>query len=166
LKAFDHEALDYVVKPVTRERLAQALDRARRRLAEQRVPALTADLLARLHSAVRNPRAPIRMRLLVREGRGHRLLPLRHVLRFTAEEGLAYAYTRERRYLTDYTLQELEERTVGLFVRVSRGDLVSLDAVERLVGAGDGSATLVLAGGATIRASRRRAAEVRAALER
>ena len=35
LKAFDHEALDYVVKPVTRERLAQALDRARRRLAER-----------------------------------------------------------------------------------------------------------------------------------
>jgi len=166
LKAFDHEALDYVVKPVTRERLAQALDRARRRLSEQQAPALTGDLLTRLHAAVRTPRAPVRMRLLVREGRSHRLLHLRHVLRFTAEEGLAYAHTRERRYLTDYTLQDLEERTAGLFVRASRGDLVSLDAVERLVGAGDGSATLVLTDGAAIRVTRRRAAEVRAALER
>ena len=34
IKAFDHEALDYVVKPVRRERLAQALERARARLAE------------------------------------------------------------------------------------------------------------------------------------
>jgi DNA-binding LytR/AlgR family response regulator len=166
LKAFEHEALDYVVKPVTRERLAQALDRARRRLAEQQAPALTADLLARVQAAVRNPRAPVRTRLLVREGRSHRLLSLRQILRFTAEEGLAYAHTRERRYLTDYTLQELEERTAGLFIRASRGDLVSLDAVERLVGAGDGSATLVLADGMEIRVSRRRAAEVRAALER
>jgi DNA-binding LytR/AlgR family response regulator len=166
LQAFEHEALDYVVKPVTRERLAQALDRARRRLAQQQAPALTADLLARVQAAVRNPRAPIRTRLLVREGRSHRLLSLRQILRFTAEEGLAYAHTRERRYLTDYTLQELEERTAGLFVRASRGDLIHLDAVERLAGAGDGSATLILTDGTEIRVSRRRAAEVRAALER
>ena len=166
LQAFDHEALDYVVKPVTRERLAQALERARRRLAEREAPALTGDLFARLEAAVRRPRAPVRMRLLVREGRGHRLLPLRQILRFTAEEGLAYAHTRERRYLTDYTLHELEERSAGLFARVSRTDLVNLDAVEHLVRGGDGSATLTLADGSTVRVSRRRAAELKAALER
>ena len=33
LKAFEHDALDYVVKPVTRDRMAQAIDRAARRLA-------------------------------------------------------------------------------------------------------------------------------------
>lgn len=165
LQAFDHEALDYVVKPVTRDRLAQALERARRRLAERGAPVLAGDLFARLQAAVRQPRAPVRMRLLVREGRGHRLLPLRQVLRFAAEEGFAYAHTRERRYLTDYTLNELEERTAGLFARASRTDLVNLDAVERLARGGDGSATLTLADGSTVRVSRRRAAELRAALD-
>lgn len=166
LEAFDHEALDYVVKPVTRERLSRALERARRRLKESRRDALDAATLQRLEEAVGRGGSGRRPpRLLVREGRGHRLLALADVLCFAAREGMVYAHTRERRYLTDYTLKELSRRTAGLFAPASRSLLVNLDAVERIVGSGDGGATLTLTDGTAVRVARRRAAALRAALE-
>jgi len=104
-------------------------------------------------------------RLLVRSGRGHRLLPLAEISRFSARDGLVYAHSGDGRQLTDYTLGELEERTAGYFVRVSRSALVHLEHVEGIVSNGDGSATLTLSDGTSVRVSRRRSAEVRRALE-
>lgn len=166
LRAFDHEALDYVVKPVTRERLAQALARVERYLAGGRPQELSPEIFARLQASLLRGLggSGSKPRLLVRSGRGHRLMPLAEISRFVAREGLVYAYSGEGRHLTDYTLAELEERTAGLFLRVHRAALVSLDAIESIVPNGDGSATLTLGGGTAVRVSRRRASEVKEAL--
>jgi two-component system LytT family response regulator len=166
VKAFEHDALDYVVKPVTRERLALAMERARRRLADTRaIEKLTPEMLEKLGSAMRyRPARP--ERLLVRHGAGHRLVALRDILCFKASEGLVYAHTCGQRAGTDYTVDELETRTAGAFVRASRADLVNLLHVTGIASNGDGSATLSLDDGTSVRVSRRRAAAVRATLER
>jgi DNA-binding LytR/AlgR family response regulator len=164
LRAFEHEALDYVVKPVTRARLQQALDRARRRLSGSARPSASSELLARVEAALAQQRPVRRTRVLVRHGAGHRALALRDVARFSAEEGLVWAVAAGGRHLTDYTLNELEARAAGTFVRVSRSDLVNLDRVDRVASNGDGSLTLTLSDGASVHVSRRRAADVRAAL--
>ena len=44
LKAFEHEAVDYVVKPVALDRLRKALERAQRRLSSDKRPDLSVDL--------------------------------------------------------------------------------------------------------------------------
>lgn len=173
LRAFDHEALDYVVKPVTRERLARALARVERYLAGSRARGRSQDVAAsdvvspevvsRIRAALGSAAQP-RGRLLVRSGRGHRLMPVKKISRFVAREGLVYAYTGEGRHLTDYTLAELEERTADQFLRVHRSALVNLDAIEGIVPNGDGSATLTLRDGTAVRVSRRRAPEVKEAL--
>lgn len=163
LKAFEHEAVDYVLKPVTRERLAQALERARRRLQERSGLAVAPEVLARLAETLREGSVARRPRLLVRQGRGHRLLPFAEVLRFEAVDGVVFAYTREGRHLADYPLAEIEARAGSGFVRTNRAELVNLDAIERIDSNGDGSALLTLQGGATVRVSRRRAADVRRA---
>ena len=166
LQAFDHEALDYVVKPVTRSRLAQAVERARTRLtAEAGKPGWDGGSLDRLGQALgyQRSRSP---RVLVRAGAGHRLLPLSEVTRFTAGDGVVYAHTSNGQPITDYTLAELETRTGDEFVRVSRADLVNVAHVEHIRSNGDGSATLVLTDETEVRVSRRRASEVRNVLER
>jgi DNA-binding LytR/AlgR family response regulator len=164
VRAFEHDAIDYVVKPVTRDRLEQAMDRARRRLAERAPRAVPVDVLAQLEAAVGRSRPIRRTRLLVRHGAGHRAVPIRDILRFSAEDGLVYACTTAGRAVTDYTLNELESRLAGSFLRLSRADLVQIDRIDRLVSNGDGSATITLTDGAVVHASRRRAADVRRAL--
>ena len=84
--------------------------------------------------------------------------------RFSAEAGLVHAHDGEGRHLTDDTLGELEARTAGSFVRVSRSDLVAIEAVERITSNPDGGATLVLSDGESVRVSRRRTSDVRRAL--
>jgi DNA-binding LytR/AlgR family response regulator len=166
LKAFEHEALDYVVKPVTRERLALAIDRAQRRLDNLAAGAPWAsDALSKLGAAIGHvPTRP--ERLLVRRGSGHQLMPVASIERFLAEEGLVYAVAGDARHGTDYTLQELETRFGGAFVRASRSELVNIAHISRLTRNGDGSATLIVSSGAAVHVSRRRAAAVRAVLRR
>jgi two-component system response regulator AlgR len=165
LRAFEHEAVDYVVKPVTLARLRQAIDRARRRLAGRHVTGVPPSLLARIEAAMTHSRPVRRTRVLVRHAGGHRALALRDVIRFTADEGLVYAVSTTGRHLTDYTLNELESRLAGMFARVSRAELVHLDRIDRLVSNGDGSATLTLTDGAIVHVSRRRAAGLRRSLQ-
>lgn len=165
LQAFDHAAVDYLVKPVSRDRLERALERARERVEADRRPAaaLSPELLASLRSTLAQPaRQP---RVLVRDRGGHRLLAFDALLRFTTEEGVVWAVANGARFITDYTLTELEQRTAGRFVRVSRGDLVNLDAVRRILAAGDGTGELELPDGSRVRVSRRRFADVRDALQ-
>jgi DNA-binding LytR/AlgR family response regulator len=165
LRAFEHEALDFVVKPVKIERLAQAIERARERLSTLRQAATwDASTLERLGAAIgHQPGRPAR--LLVRHGAGHRLVALRDVTHFTARDGLVYARSASGDAVADYTLVELEARLRGMFIRVSRADLVNHLHVERIAGGGDGSATLTLTGGTNVHVSRRRAAAVRSQLE-
>jgi len=164
LEAFEHAALDYVVKPVRKERLAQALERARGRLSG-RAPSEAWDSasLSRLGAALGyQPARPAR--LLVRHGASHRLVPLNDITRLTAADGIVYAHTAAGAASTDYTLAELETRTAGAFIRVSRGELVNVSHVQRIASSGDGSATLSMADGTSARVSRRRAADVRRVL--
>ena len=166
VKAFEHEALDYVVKPITRERLALALERAQRRLASSGARAAwPSDTWSHLGAAFGH--APARPeRLLVRHGSAHRLMTVASIERFTADERLVYAVAGQTRHGTDYTLQELEGRFGGAFVRANRSELVNILQITGITGNGDGSATLTLSSGAVVHVSRRRAAAVRSALQR
>ena len=165
LEAFEHDALDYVVKPIRKERLAAALERARARLASRVEPRpLDAVTLRRVGDAFGyTPTAP--SRLLVRQGAGHRLVALNDITRFSAADGVVYAHAASATPIVDYTLGELERRTAGAFVRASRADLVSLSHIERVDSNGDGSLTLTLAGGLPVRVTRRRAAQLKRLLD-
>jgi DNA-binding LytR/AlgR family response regulator len=164
VRAFEHEALDYLVKPVRRERLAQALERARARMQSAPRPGWDQSTLQRFGAAIQYRGTPV-ARLLVRHGSGHKLVPLRDVRRFSAADGLVRAHTAAGAHVTDYTLNELEVKTGGAFLRTSRADLVNVAEVAGTTSNGDGSATLTLSDGAAIRVSRRRAASVRERLE-
>jgi DNA-binding LytR/AlgR family response regulator len=166
LQAFEREALDYVLKPVTMERLEAALARARRRLEERHVaPAVSPQFVAELQAALAGGTAPRRPRVMVKDGEGKMLVPLKDVVKFASDEGGVQAVTRLGSYLTEYTLAELETRLGTSFLRVNRAELLNADHVGRIASNGDGSATITMADGALVHVSRRRAAEIRRILE-
>ena len=104
--------------------------------------------------------APL-LRLPVRHRREVRLLDLSDVPLVFSRDRLVLASSEGKEYLVDYTLQELEARLPdGQFVRVHRGALVNVNAIESY-GAEDGVLVLRLKDGSRVEASERRAAEVR-----
>jgi len=164
LRAFEHEPVDYVVKPVGLTRLQQAIERARRRLAGGSRPQVTSEVLSKIEAAFGQPRPQRRTRVLVRAGAAHRVVLVREISRFIAEDGLVSAITASGQHLTDYTLNDLETRLAGLFVRANRAELIQIDRVDRVASNGDGSAAITLTDGTRVHVSRRRAADVRDAL--
>lgn len=119
LQAFELAAVDYLTKPVKRERLQAALQRV-----AQRRPANAAVL------------APAEVPVLVVHDRGRVLrLPLAEVLYLKAELKYVTLRTPGQAYVLDDSLTELEQRLEALgagFLRVHRNALVSRQAVRAL----------------------------------
>ncbi len=133
LRAFDLEAVDFLTKPVRRERLHAALQRVAQRLALQRpgaeaaAPATGAD-----------EEAPV----IVVADRGRVLrVALAEVLYFKAELKYVTLRTADHTYVLDEALSDLEQRLGERFLRVHRNALVARSAVralERRAIAGEG----------------------------
>lgn len=116
LKAFDLAALDYLTKPVKRERLQAALQR----VAQRRTPAAPAAAAADEPAIVVSDRGRI-----VR-------VPLGEVLYLKAELKYVTLRTAARSYVLDESLSELETRLGERFMRVHRNALVARSAVRAL----------------------------------
>ena len=128
LKAFEVEAIDYLLKPFSQSRLNEALDRARQRLAsgETNIPteALAANPDGRTHYAKQIP---------VHSARKILVLPVEEILWFAVESRLVYAHVDGRSYMTNFTLRELEERLdPAVFFRAHKSRLVNLDQVKEI----------------------------------
>lgn len=161
VEAFEVAALDYVLKPIRRERLAETVRRVVQEVRDGRKGARTRAQHAALQTAAMRGQLPELRRLPVRHRREVRLLDLDRVPMILSRDRLVLARSEGREYLVDYTLQELEARLPeGRFLRVHRGALVNLDAIESYGGEG-GVLVLVLKDGTRVEASERRAAEVR-----
>ena len=162
VEAFEVAAVDYLLKPIRRERLAETL---RRVAAEPRGARAVAQRAAAVETALDQPglrdRMPVLKRLPVRHRREVKLLDLDQVPLLFSRDRLVLARAEGKEYLVDYTLQELEQRLPeGQFVRVHRGALVNVNAIESY-GGEDGVLVLRLKDGTRVEASERRAAEVR-----
>ena len=161
VEAFEVAALDYVLKPLKRERLGETV---RRVVAEVRNGKSSGNAKA-IRDALATPemqeQLPVLKRLPVRYRREVKLLDLGEVPIVFSRDRLVLARSQGKEYLVDYTLQELEHRLPReQFVRVHRGALVNLEAIESY-GGEDGVLVLRLKDGTRVEASERRAAEVR-----
>jgi two-component system LytT family response regulator len=163
IEAFELAALDYVLKPIRRERLSETVRRVVEEVRTRRHPSRGQEtaIQAVLGTPGMQRRLEPLRRLPVRHRREVRLLDLDQVARIVSRDRVVLACAEGREYLVDYTLQELEQRLPeGRFVRAHRAALVNLDSIESY-GGEDGVLVLRLKDGSRVEASERRAAEVR-----
>jgi two-component system LytT family response regulator len=114
--AFDIAAVDYLLKPLDRDRLARALDRARWLIKARSTQGPIAADAARV---------PPLERFWVKTHTGVVLVPVDEVDWIAAEGDYARLHTRDRSYLVSDSLTSLEGRLPPTFVRIHRSTIVN-----------------------------------------
>ncbi|MEU6769866.1 LytTR family DNA-binding domain-containing protein [Streptomyces sp. NPDC046759] len=155
VRAFDLKAVDYLLKPLRRERFAEAV----RRVAEL-VRAGQGPRPAAVPAAAPEPAPSLGDHVPVELGGVTRFVPIADITHVEAQGDYARLHTRHGSHLVRVALSTLEEqwRARG-FVRIHRSRLVALDRVEEL--RLDGGNVTVRIGDRILAVSRRNARELR-----
>jgi DNA-binding LytR/AlgR family response regulator len=162
IKAFEVEALDYLLKPFSQARLLEAVDRIRRKLGE----GMTRPDTAAIERAAQ-PRRSYAEQIPVHTARKILVVPVEEILWFAVESRLVYAHVDGRAYMTNFTLRELEERLdPDVFFRAHKSRLVNLRQVKEILRWFGGRFRLVMndAQASQVELSRVQARELRARL--
>jgi two-component system LytT family response regulator len=127
VRAFEAEAVDYLLKPLDEERLAATLERIRRRRGE----ALNPDL-ARLVETFR-PAARYPERLFVQDGERAYFLAVAEIVRIEADRNYVNVHAGPAKHRLRTSLDALERRLdPDVFVRLNRSELVRIDAIREM----------------------------------
>jgi len=147
LRAFEIHAIDYLLKPFSRERLAQALAHARERIGKP------AQVQALLQEAAQR-HAPLE-RVLIRDGARVHVVPAADIAWIEAQDDYVQITAAGKAYLKSQTLAELEAQLdPAVFLRIHRSYIVNLGCIRRIEPAGKDSHCAVLDGGVRIPISR------------
>ena len=136
LAAFEASAVDYLLKPVRRERLAAALERAQRYTGER---ARTVN--EHLAEPVR------RTHLCARLRGGLKLVPVSEVAYFLAEDKYVLVRHDQGEVLIEESLKALETEFAERFVRIHRNCLVAVDRLSAMERHADGRVFVEVRGG-------------------
>lgn len=153
LKAFDVHALDYVVKPVSEERLQRALRRAREQLRSRQ----SGELNQRLHALLNDLRSSPRQtdRLAVKTGGRVVFLRLSEIDWIEAADNYVKLHVANEAHLLRETMNALEQRLpTDRFLRVSRSAMVNVEQIKELHPMFHGEYVIVLRSGAKVTLTR------------
>ena len=165
IRAFEAGAVDYLLKPVSQERLQTAVERARRLY---RHPKLIAENIANLQHilpAAAMPEQPRNKKIVGHAGHEYFLLNPEEVLAFHASGDSVTILTGQQRYLATQNLKTLEESlSRGSFRRIHRNALVNINQIRKISMITSQRWLVTLNNGQEFVVSKRQAREVRSAL--
>ena len=158
LKAFETNAVDYLLKPYDRRRFSRAVHKAIGRKATS-----TGDIdriVELLHHAKEPGEYP--ERIFIRIGKKIAPIQVRDILWIEAEEDYSMLHTSGGAHLCNLSLNALEERlNPSQFMRVHRSSIVACNSIEHLSGDGEGGFVAVLKDGSRVKVGRTYAPKIR-----
>ena len=155
IDAFETNAVDYLLKPITRQRLGQAITKA-----------VKADTATRSRMGHASDGLTVPTRFLGRRANKYIVIPQQGVFYFSTEGGLTKVHTREGFFWMEPSLAELETRLYKAgFYRVSRQHLINLDHVEEIIPVTGGNGKARMADGKAVKVSRRKMKDLLERLE-
>ena len=126
LKAFEVHAVDYLLKPFEKDRLIEALSRARTRIARREPPSAAVKMAA-------DARPKPLDRVLVRDGGKVHIIPVGRIDYIQAQDDYVCIHADGRELLKEQTLAELEgSLDPSRFVRIHRSYLLNIDRLARM----------------------------------
>jgi two-component system, LytTR family, response regulator len=130
LRAFEVHAFDYLLKPVAEERFREALTRAHAHH-QQSTNGVANRLQALLDQM--QPQRTFSDRLLIREDSRAHFVQVREISWIEADRNYVFIHANGKKHTLRTTLDSIQDTLdPQLFVRINRGSLVRLDAIEEL----------------------------------
>jgi DNA-binding LytR/AlgR family response regulator len=156
LRAFEIGAVDYLLKPISVERLRTAIGRVRQ-ARTKRVE--SAERVARTLDAADSRRRP---RVVARQGRDLYLLDLDEVFAFQAEGDIVWIVGANKKFTATQSLQEIYKKLQGAeFQRVHRGAIVNTNKIRKISALSSQRWLLTLTNGLQFTVSKRQAPMLR-----
>ncbi|MBC7922476.1 MAG: response regulator transcription factor, partial [Ferruginibacter sp.] len=130
IRAFEENSIDYLLKPIERERLEITVQKLRKNQGARTAVFDNGQLLKLLESLKPKPEI---VSISVKTGDRITFVRLTEVSHFEAEDKYTFLVTSEgKKYLTEYTLTVLEEKLPAWFVRVSRSVIVNSQLIREI----------------------------------
>jgi two-component system, LytTR family, response regulator len=156
-RAFDTHAVDYLLKPFGADRFERALDRARSRLGERRLP---------MEVAAERTAAERPERIVVRDGTRVHIIPLDKLDYVEAQDDYVAFHSAGKSYLKQQSIASVEAALdARRFVRIHRSSIVNLERVARIEPYGKESRIAILTEGTRLPVSRSGYARLLEAME-
>ncbi|MBD3346529.1 MAG: response regulator [Chitinivibrionales bacterium] len=147
-RAFEIDALDYLLKPVRYERLEKTVAKIQAKLTSD-----ATDESDPSDSLVK----PVEQ-VTIKIGGKTKVIPTHDIVRISFEDGFCYLYTNSEKLISDKYLNYYEEKLRGgRFYRTSRTDIINLDHITVIHRLFQGMYTIELKNGMQIDLSRRKA---------
>lgn len=151
VKAFELEALDYLLKPFSLERFKTAVDKAL--LAHKTKSVNTIETIPKLKKALLNNQ-PID-RLVVKDGVDIFVIPIADILCIEAQDDYISIQTKQRSYLKLASLKSLEDSLpIKEFVRVHRSYIVKVSEISKIGNYTKDTHQIIMSNGKSVKVSR------------
>jgi len=154
--AFDVDALDYLLKPISKDRFKRAVSKITGKLIQDQTKS----------SAPESEHQEQIEKISVKVQGSIKILPVNEIQKICFEEGLSFIYTGEGRFLSDHSLNYYETKfqEAGFF-RSNRSNLINLDFVTTIHKAFKGNYLIELKDGSKVELSRRKAQALKKKLD-
>ena len=127
IKAFESQALDYILKPARAERIAKALEKVKQRLREK-----TGQQIRELLAGHQERQTPL-SRILVRDRTNVHIIPVEDIVYLEAQDDYVNINTAKRSFLKKDTLSHLEQLLdKQQFIRIHRSYLLNISFLRKI----------------------------------
>lgn len=149
IQAFEMNAIDYLLKPFSKERLLDALSKALKRLQNNISNKENVNML------IRNPMEEIIERVVVKSNNKISIIPVEKIIFLEAQDDYVMVYTHESKHLKQATIKFFEDHLDPKeFMRVHRSYIIRIDQVVQLEPYGKDSYVAKLKNGSSVHISK------------
>lgn len=128
IRAFELNAVDYLLKPYSQDRFDQALQKAEERISKEK----TGNELKKLADHIAENKDLID-RLVVKTGSKIKVIPIDQIIYIESQDDYVMIYTAEGKFLKQQTMKYLEHHlNPSKFIRTHRSYIVNIDTIKQL----------------------------------
>ncbi len=157
IKAFELNAVDYLMKPFSKDRFMKALEKAQQRIVEKADNKPVKELI----NKVREDGGEID-RIFVKTGSRIDVIPVTDIIKIEAQDDYAEIFTKEKSFLKKETMAFLEKNLPNNnFIRVHRSAIINTDYLHKIEKYGKETYVVILKDGSKVNVSKSRIKQLR-----